>query len=80
MSVNPMAVLALKSSFDKFKNNHPKFVQFIKALMQTGLQEETVLDCKVVTPDGKEIQANLKITADDLELLRQLKEMQDNVG
>lgn len=76
--MNPMALLKLKSSFDKFQNNHPKFVQFAQVMMQTGIQEGTVLECKVITPEGKEIQANLKITPDDLELLQKLKELSQN--
>lgn len=76
--MNPMALLSMKSAFDKFQKNHPKFVQFVKVMTQTGLQEGTVLECKVITPEGKELQANLKITQDDLELLEKLKELQKN--
>ena len=73
--MNPMALLALKSSFEKFERNHPKFIQFAQHMMQQGIHEGTVLECKVITPEGKEIQANLKITQDDLELLNKLKEL-----
>ena len=73
--MNPMALLTIKPALDKFQNNHPKFIQFVKAMTQNGLHEGTVLECKVITPEGKEIQANLKITQDDLELIEKLKEM-----
>lgn len=73
--MNPMALLSMKPALDKFQNNHPKFIQFIKAMAQNGLQEGTVLECKVITPEGKEIQSNLKITQDDLELIEKLKEL-----
>ena len=76
--MNPMALLSMKSALDKFQNNHPKFIQFLNVMMQTGLQEGTVLECKVITPEGKEIQANIKITEDDLEFLEKLKELKDN--
>lgn len=76
--MNPMTLLTLKSSFDKFQSNHPKFMQFAQVIMQTGITEGTVLECKVITPEGKEIQANLKITQDDLELFQKLKEMSQN--
>ena len=39
MNVNPMALLGLKSDFDKFRNNHPKFLQFAKAFTKAGIQE-----------------------------------------
>lgn len=73
--MNPMALLNLKSSFNKFQNNHPRFIQFAQAIMQIGLKEGTILECKVITTDGRELQTNLKITQDDLELLEKIKEM-----
>ncbi len=76
--MNPMAILSLKGTLDKFQDNHPKFMQFITAMAQYGLQEGTVLECKVITPEGKEIQANIKINQDDLELIEKIKELKDN--
>ncbi len=76
--MNPMAFLTIKSSIDKFQENHPRFVQFIKAMSQSGMQEGTILECKVITPEGKEMATNLKITQDDLELIEKLKEMSKN--
>lgn len=73
MNINPMALLGLKNDFDKFKDNHPKFLQFVKAFTRAGIQEGTIMECKVITADGQELQANIKITADDLELLEKLK-------
>lgn len=79
MNINPMALLGLKNDFDKFKNNHPKFLQFAKALTQAGIQEGTILECKVVTVDGQELQTNIKITADDLELYEKLKNLRQEM-
>lgn len=73
MNINPMALLGLKNDFDKFKDNHPKFLQFVKAFTKASIQEGTIMECKVITADGQELQANIKITADDLELLEKLK-------
>jgi hypothetical protein len=76
--MNPMAILSMKSALEKFQYNHPKFVQFILAMSQNGLEVGTVLECKVITPEGKEIQANIKINQDDLELIEKLKVIKDN--
>ncbi len=76
--MNPMALLSIKSLIDKFQNNHPRFVQFIKAMADSGIQEGTILECKVITPEGKELQTNIKITQDDLELIEKLKELSKN--
>ncbi len=73
--MNPMAILSLKSSFEKFQENHPRFVQFLKAMSESGIQEGTIFECKTITPDGKEMTTNIKITQDDLGLLDKLKEL-----
>lgn len=73
--MNPMALLSMKSAMDKFQGNHPKFMQFVTAMAQNGLEEGTVLECKVLTPEGKEIQANIMINQDDLELIEKIKEL-----
>lgn len=75
--MNPLAMLSLKSAIDKFQGNHPKFMQFITTMAQYGLEEGTVLECKVITPEGKEIQANIKICEEDLELIEKIKELKN---
>lgn len=79
MSINPMVLLGLKGDFDKFKNNHPKFLQFAKAFTKAGVQEGTIMECKVITVDGQELQTNIKITADDLELFEKLKNLRQEM-
>ena len=78
MNMNPMALLAMKAAFDRFKNNHPRFVQFVQVIAQNGIKEGTVFDCKVTLPDGRELQTNFKVTQDDLELFEKLKELSKN--
>lgn len=77
--MNPMTLLSLKTSFDKFQDNHPKFIQFAQAIAHIGIQEGSVLECKVTTPDGKELQTNFKITQDDIDLIDKLKELSKSV-
>lgn len=76
MGLNPMQLLGLKNDLEKFKNNHPRFIQFIQAIAQDGLNEGTILECKVITPEGREMQTNIKVTQEDLELFQKLKSMQ----
>ena len=76
MALNPMQLIGLKNDIEKFKNNHPRFIQFLKGIAQDGMKEGTVLECKVITPEGKEMQTNIKITQEDLELVQKLKAMQ----
>ena len=73
--MNPMALLKMKSAFDKFQKGHPKFVQFVQTIAAIGVKEGTIFECKVILPDGKEMMANLKISQEDLELFEKLKEL-----
>ena len=75
----PYGFIGIKSDFDKFKNNHPKFLQFAKAFSKAGIQEGTVMECKVITADGREFQTNIRVTADDLELLEKLKNLRQEM-
>lgn len=73
--MNPFTIMSIKSSLNKFRENHPRFVQFMKVMSEAGMQEGTILECKAIMPDGKEMATNIKITQDDLELLEKLKEL-----
>ena len=76
--MNPMQLLKIKSAWDKFQAAHPKFPLFLNNVMRDGIQDGTVLDFQVTTPDGKTSRANLKITQADLDLFQELKELAKN--
>ncbi len=71
--MNPMDILTLKNDFAKFGANHPKFIQFCQVVAQSGIEEGTIFECTVRKPDGQAMQANIKITQDDLDLIEKLK-------
>ena len=71
--VNPMGLFQLKSLWDKFRENHPKFPMFLSALQKNGIKEGTIIEITITEPDGEKIQSNIKISASDLELFEQLK-------
>lgn len=75
MSLNPMTLIQLKSSWERFTAAHPKFPKFWKAAYKSSLAEGTIIEFKVTAPDGKELASNIKLTKDDLELASQLKEL-----
>lgn len=75
MSLNPMTLMQLKTSWDRFTSAHPKFPKFWKAAYKSGLTEGTIIEFKVKTPDGKELASNIKLTGDDLELAARLQEL-----
>lgn len=73
--MNPLKLLELKTSFAAFKSNHPKLLLFIKAVSQHGLTEGNVIEVTVKTTDGKEYSSNIKLSASDILLLRNAKEI-----
>lgn len=70
--MNPGKLFKLKSAWDTFTRNHPKFPYFVQAVSQAGLQEGTVVEITVTTPEGKKISSNVKLQQSDIELYREL--------
>lgn len=73
MAINPMQLLKIKGMWDQFTQRHPKFPAFLKAMSQGAITEGSVLEISVVTADGRKISSNLKITAEDMALIQELK-------
>ncbi|CDF00845.1 MAG: hypothetical protein MR836_02880 [Ruminococcus sp.] len=71
--MNPMAILQIKSLLDKFKNNHPKIPMFFSAAAQS-IDENSIIEIKVTTAEGQNLITNMKVTSDDIELFKELKE------
>ena len=74
MAMNLQSLLQLKGLWQRFTNQHPKFPAFLRAA-QPALKEGSVLSFNITTPDGKNIESNLKVTSTDLELIESLKNM-----
>lgn len=76
MNFNQLAMLQkTKDSIDRFRINHPKFPLFLNVVSQEAIREGTVIEITVTTPEGKNYCSNIKLKADDLELLESLKAM-----
>lgn len=72
--MNPMKLMQLQAVWNQFRGTHPRFPMFLNAVAENAIQEGTVLEFHVTTPEGKTYQSNLKLTASDLEAIRTLKE------
>ncbi|WP_019678655.1 hypothetical protein [Ruminococcus flavefaciens] len=72
--MNPLNALKLKSLFERFIANHPKLPMFFKAAMGE-VREGTIIEIKVISPENKTILSNLKICADDMSIVEELKEI-----
>lgn len=76
MGMNPMALLKAKKSWETFVGNHPRFPAFLQAVQGAGIQEGTVIEISVTTPEGRNMMTNVKITDSDMQVFEELKGMQ----
>lgn len=72
---NPTAIFQMMDLWNRFKQNHPKFPKFMSAVYQNGMKEGSIVEINVTTADGQSLSSNLKISASDMELIAQLKEL-----
>ena len=72
---NPAALLQIMNLWQRFENNHPKFPKFLKAVALKGIKEGSIIELKVTTADGENFDSNLKVGADDMELVEQMKNL-----
>lgn len=75
---NPAAILQMMNLWNKFKQNHSKFPKFMTAVYQNGIKEGSIIEINVTTADGQSLNSNMKISADDMELIEQLKNLTMN--
>ena len=74
MVMNFQALMQMKTLWQRFTDNHPKFPAFLRAA-QPEIREGSVLTVSVKNPEGKVIETNLKVTASDMELIEAFKQM-----
>ena len=64
-------LMQLKNSWATFTRNHPKFPKFLQAA-RTAVKEDTLIEIKITTAEGKVIETNLKVKASDIDLVKNL--------
>ena len=69
------SLLRLKSAWDSFTANHPKFPAFLQAVKAKGLTENMTIDITVTYPDGNTLRSGLKVKESDIALLNSLADM-----
>ena len=71
--MNPASIMKIMGAKNRFTENHPKFVAFLKAVFAKGIEEGTVIEIQVTRPGEGPVTANIKVQQSDLELLEELK-------
>lgn len=78
MALNPMALMKLKSRLSLFRRDHPKVSPFLSKVKEEGLREGTVLEVRVLTPEGNKQAMNIRLNANDIETLQMLLSLRGN--
>ena len=73
MAFHPTAILKAKKSWETFCGNHPKFPAFLQAVQSAGINEGTIFEVSVTTPEGKTLTTNVRLTASDMQAFNDLK-------
>ena len=73
--MNPGMMMKMKEMMDRFWANHPRLPQFLEAVRVNGIPEGTIIEATVTYPDGRKMCTNIKVKAEDLELMEQLRQM-----
>ena len=73
--VNPAALMKLMGAKKKFDQNHPKVSAYFQAIQGIGMQEGTVIELTITPPGGQPMTTNMRVTADDLALIEDLKSL-----
>ena len=73
--MNPAKLFKLKSLWDAFTKNHPKFPKFLEAVHKNGLEEGTIFEMNVTTRSGKTLSCNLKLKESDIKLFKELSDL-----
>lgn len=71
MAFNPMNLMKMKGRYQTFRQQHPKFIPFLKSC-ESSTVEGAVVELSVTAPGGEKKTANIKLTADDIATLNML--------
>lgn len=72
--VNPKMLMQIKSLFEQFRKNHPKVPLFFSAA-SNAIDEGSVIEISLTTSEGKNLCTNMRVTEDDLEMIKAIAEM-----
>ena len=72
MAINPLMLLKMKNRLNIFQKDHPRVFPFFSMIKDHALEEGTVYELKVTTPDGQTYVTNIKLNENDLESIRMM--------
>ncbi|MBR2527743.1 MAG: hypothetical protein IKE58_04660 [Blautia sp.] len=76
MALNPLQLMKLVSTKKQFEERHPRVISFFNHEMKSPLPEGSVMEMSITRPGEKPVSTNLKLTAQDVELLKELMKLE----
>lgn len=73
MAMNPMQLMKIKGMLDGFQKRHPRVMPFFRDAANR-IQEGSVIEVKITGADGHSITSNIRVTAEDMEMLREARD------
>lgn len=73
--MNPASLMKIGGLLKKCAKNHPMVVKFLKNEVASGIPEGSVLELRVTKPGEEPKVTNMKVSADDLELIALAREL-----
>ncbi len=73
--INPKTLLRIAELQREFSGRHPKVTAFLSAVTSRGIPEGTVLELTVTKPGEAPVTANMRVSAEDIALIEELKNL-----
>jgi len=74
MIMNPLGLLQLKPMLSKFRDRHPKFVQFF-GYAGNSVTVGSIVEISITDAEGKKIVTNIRVEQEDIELFQQVTQL-----
>ena len=76
MALNPMVLLKIRKMWGDVTAAHPKLLPYFRELNSGGyIGEGSVIDITVTDADGRSLRCNMKVSADDIELIKSVADI-----
>lgn len=76
--MNPLKMMQAKTAMAQFEKRHPKLRGFLETAAKNAVKEGSVVEIRVTTPEGKSYVTNLKITKEDVKLIKSSEKFSSN--
>ena len=77
MALNPKQLVQLAERWKIFKDQHPRVIDFVRAVGRDGLQPGMIMELRVTDTEGKTSVTNIRVTPEDVETIGILKSLRN---